>query len=116
VTSTGACIQFLLKDIMDQFFEHKLQHTLIHGNLSSHRAPEVTEVVYKHGHCAKFQVPYQPHEAPIELTFDQRSCEVHRRWGFIFNESDLIANVQDIIETRVSLGGFDDLCHRCGYL
>ena len=65
-TSNIACIDFLENDVMDDFFEDEPQRTIMHDNLSSHKPPEVVEVVYKRGHRVKCRVPYWPHEAPIE--------------------------------------------------
>jgi len=102
---------------MDDFFEDEPQRTIMHDNLSSHKSPEVAEVVYKRGHYVKCQVPYRPHEAPIEWPFVQIGCEVRTRWDVIFNGSNLIDNIHDIIETRAGLRGFDDIFfRRCGYL
>ena len=57
------------------------RRTLIHDNLSSHKAPEVYEAVRDRGHRVVFRPPYQPHDGPIEFAINQICCGIKRRWS-----------------------------------
>ena len=69
-TSTKTYLDFLKYDVMETFAENERQRVTMHGNLSSHKSPEVVEAVYEREHRVKVRVPYRPHEAPIEWAFD----------------------------------------------
>ena len=115
-TSTVGYVDFLKHSLMNKFEANERQRTIMHDNLSSHKADEVVDTIYDHGHRVICRVPYRPNEAPIEFVFDMVACEVRRRWATIRDENELHDNIRDILDSRAGLGGFDKLFRNCGYV
>ena len=57
-----------------------LQRTIIHNNLTSHRAPEVYEAVRLSGHCVVCRPPYRPQDGPVEYAINQVSQRLEQQW------------------------------------
>ena len=100
---------------MDHFKSDEMQRTLLHDNLSSHKSDEVVDAVYNRGHKVICRVPYRPYEASIGWAFDQFACEIRRRWNNIKDETDLVREIHNILDSRAGMGGFDELFKDCGY-
>jgi len=115
-TTTVGYVDFLKHNLMDKFEVNERQRTIMHDNLSSHKADEVFDTIHSRGHRVICRVPYRPNEAPIEFVFDMVSCEVRRRWAEIQDENQLHENICDILDNRLGLDGFDELFRNCGYV
>lgn len=118
-TDSGTTIEgyrsFLENDVFPYFRDDEPQRTLMHDNLSSHKAPEIYDTIYDAGHRVICRPPYRPYEAPIEWVFNQLACAVRLKWKKIKNEEDLVDTIISIIENRDGLGGFYELFQLCGY-
>jgi hypothetical protein len=57
-----------------------LQRTLIHDNLSSHRAPEVNEAVRERGHHVVCRPPYRPQDGPVEYAINTGISRSLKQW------------------------------------
>ncbi len=57
-----------------------LLRTLIHDNLSSHKAPEVYEAVRERGHCVICQPLYRLQDGPVEYAINQVCVQLDKRW------------------------------------
>lgn len=114
-TTTENYVTFLNKRLMDKFDPNESQRTIMHDNLSSHKADEVVEAIHSRGHRVICRPPYRPHEAPIEWAFDMFAAEVRRRWEVINDEQDLCREMHNILQSKSGLGGFDSLFEECGY-
>ncbi|KAL7549569.1 hypothetical protein ACHAWF_016029 [Thalassiosira exigua] len=108
-------VDFLNLELMDYFGPNEKRRTLLHDNLSSHKANEVVDAVFDRGHQVICRVPYRPHEAPIEYAIDQFAEEVRDRWNVIKNDRDLNDECLKILEAKSGMGGFDKLFRDCGY-
>ena len=87
----------------------------MHDNLSSHKLDEFVDAVYNRGHEVICRVPHHLHEAPIEWVFNQFACELRRRWNNINDETDLVREIHNILDSRAGMGDFDELFKDCGY-
>jgi len=118
-TGSGMTIEgyksFLEDEVLGKLRDNEPQRTLMHDNLSSHKAPEIYDTIYDAGHRVICRPPYRPFEAPIEWVFNQLASAVRRKWKEITNEKELIVEIIRIIEERDGIGGFYELFEMCGY-
>jgi transposase len=119
-TDSGTTIEgyksFLENDVIHYFKEDEPERTMMHDNLSSHKASEIYDTIHNAGHRVICRPPYRPYEAPIEWVFNQLACAVRKRWKKVKNEQDLTDAIIDIIERRDGLGGFYEIFQMCGYI
>ena len=90
------------------------QRTLIHDNLTAHKAPEVYEAVRVRGHRVVCRPPYRPQDGPVEFAINQVCACLTKRWSEVHNLVDMRRVIQEIIENDIT--GIDDTFHRCGYI
>ena len=114
-TSRENYVDFLNYDLMDEFEADERPHTIMHDNLTSHKALKAYDAIHDRGHRVICRPPYRPNEAPIEFVIDQVACEVRQRWTQIKDVDDLDCEVRDVLDTRAGLGGFNKLFVDCGY-
>jgi hypothetical protein len=91
-----------------------LRRTLIHGDLSSHKAPEVYEVIWMREHHVVCCPPYQPQDGPVKFAINQVCRGLERHWSEV---SDL-PMMQNLIEHQIDTGitGMDATFVKCGYI
>ena len=91
-----------------------LQRTLIHDNLSSHRAPEVYEAVRERGHRVVCRPPYRPQDGPVEYAINQVCVQLNKRWTEARDLESMRTVVEDIIENDIN--NVDETFVHCGYI
>jgi transposase len=91
-----------------------LQRTLIHGNLSLHRAPEVYEAVRERGHRVVCCPPYRPQDGPVEYAINQVCIQLDKRWTEARDLELMRTAVEDIIENYIN--NVDETFVHCGYI
>jgi transposase len=91
-----------------------LQRTLIHDNLSSHRAPEVYEAVRERGHRVVCRPPYRPQDGPVEYAINQVCVQLNKRWTEARDLESMRTVVEDIIENNIN--NVDETFLHCGYI
>ncbi len=74
--------------------------TLIHDNLSSHKAPEVYKAVRDRGHRVVCLPPYRPQDGPVEFAINQVCCGIVRHW---LEASDL-PTMQTLVKELIDVG------------
>lgn len=114
-TSSDAYESFLDNYVLNKMRVNEPTRVLMHDNLAAHKTDSVTARIYNAGHKVICRPPYRPHIAPIEFAFNMLTCSLRDRWQQIKNEAHLIAAIQDIIDNRIGMGGFDKLFQDCGY-
>ena len=115
-TSTESYHDFINHDLIDKFNPGERQRVIMHDNLSSHKSDEIVESIYRRGHSVICRVPYRPHEAPIEFTFNMFAEELRGRWSKIKTEEQLVDHMHRILQSRAGMGGFNQLFIDCGYI
>jgi hypothetical protein len=91
-----------------------LCRTIIHDNLSSHKAPEVYEAVRMRGHCVVCCPPYRPQDGPVEFAINQVCCGITRCWSEVSDLPTLQTLVEELIDTGIL--GMDATFNKCGYI
>ena len=91
-----------------------LHRTLIHDNLSSHRAPEVYEAVHDRGHRVVCRPPYRPQDGPVEYAINQVCVQLNKRWTEARDLESMRTVVEDIIENDIN--NVDETFVHCGYI
>lgn len=115
-TTVEAYRTFLQHEVFQYFRDDEPERTMMHDNLSSHKAAEIYDTIYTAGHRVICRPPYRPYEAPIEWVFNQLACSVRSKWATINTEQELMDAIIQIIENRDGLGGFYELFQLCGYI
>jgi transposase len=90
------------------------QKTIIHDNLTAHKAPMVYEAVRRSGHRVVPRPPYSP--GPVEYAINQVLIGLASRWSEIKEDAtpgDMRVLSLDIIDKGVK--GMDALFQSCGY-
>ncbi|KAL7554355.1 hypothetical protein ACHAWF_017797 [Thalassiosira exigua] len=108
-------VDFLKYNLMDDFRNDEKSRTLLHDNLSSHKAKEVINTVFDRGHQVICRVPYRPHEGPIEWAIEQFASALRKRWKVIKDDKDLNKQAHNILQAKSGMGNFDGLFRGCGY-
>jgi hypothetical protein len=91
-----------------------LRRTLIHDNLTSHRAPEVYEAVRQRGHRVVCRPPYRPQDGPVEYAINQVCGRLEKRWSEVTDLESMTMVIIDIINN--SIHNMDDTFVHCGYV
>ena len=78
-----------------------LRRTLIHDNLTSHKAPEVYEAVRERGHRVVCRPPYRPQDGPVEYVINQVCVKLDKRWSECVDVESMQTVVEEIIDEDV---------------
>ncbi len=90
-----------------------LCRTLIHNNLTSHKAPEVYEAVREHRHHVVCRPPYCPQDGPVEYAINQVYGCLEKRWSEVKDLELMKPVVEEIIDSDIHL--MDETFLHCGY-
>jgi hypothetical protein len=101
-------------DTYDAINDPAQRRTLIHDNLSSHKAPEVYEAVRDRGHRVVCRPPYRPQDGPVEFAINQVCCGIERHWLEVSNLPTMQSLVEELIDVGIS--GMDATFVKCGYI
>ena len=91
-----------------------LRRTLIHDNLSAHRAPEVYEAVRERGHCVVCRPPYRPQDGPVEYAINQVCVQLDKHWSECVDLESMKTVVEEIIDGKIT--NMDETFVHCGYI
>ena len=91
-----------------------LHRTLIHDNLSSHRAHEVYEAVRERGHHVVCRPLYRPQDGPVEYAINQVCVQLNKSWTEAPDLESMRTVVEDIIENDIN--NVDETFVHCGYI
>jgi hypothetical protein len=101
-------------DTYDALAIPALRRTLIHDNLSSHKAPEVYEAVQEHGHSVVCRPPYRSQDGPVEYATNQVCGRLEKRWSEVHDLESMQTVVEEIIDNDIN--NMDKTFVHCGYL
>lgn len=91
-----------------------LRRTLIHDNLTSHRAPEVYEAIRERGHRVVCRPPYRPQDGPVEYAINQVCLNLTKRWSEVNDLETMQTVIEEIIDNNIT--GIDETFFHCGYI
>ena len=91
-----------------------LHRTLIHDNLTSHKAPEVYGAVREHGHHVMCRPPYRPQDGPVEYAINQVCGRLVKRWSEVKDLESMKTVVEEIIDSDIH--SMDETFLHCGYV
>jgi hypothetical protein len=91
-----------------------VRRTVIHDNLTSHRAPEVYEAVRLAGHRVVCQPPYRPQDRPVEYAINQVCQRLVQRWSEIQDLATMQLVLEQIIDNDIN--NMKDTFLHCGYI
>ena len=91
-----------------------LCRTLIHDNLTSHRAPEVYEAIRERGHRVVCRPPYRPQDGPVEYAINQVCLNLTKRWSEVTDLETMQTVVEEIIDNNIT--SIDKTFSHCGYI
>ena len=91
-----------------------LRRTLIHDNLTSHKAPEVYEAVRERGHRVVCRPPYRPQDGPVEYAINQVCIKLDKCWSECADLVSMKTVVEEIIDGDIS--NMDETFVHCGYI
>jgi hypothetical protein len=91
-----------------------LRRTLIHDNLSAHKAPEVYEAVRERGHRVVCRPPYRPQDGPVEYAINQVCVQLDKRWSECVDLESMKTVVEEIIDGKIT--NMDETFVHCGYI
>jgi len=91
-----------------------LRRTLIHDNLTSHRAPEVYEAVRERGHRVICRPPYRPQDGPVEYAINQVCVNLVKCWSEVEDLETMKTIVEEIIDNNIK--SIDETFLHCGYI
>ena len=91
-----------------------LCRTLIHNNLTSHKAPEVYEAVRERGHRVVCRPPYRPQDGPVEYAINQVCVKLDKRWSECVDVESIQTVVEEIIDGDIT--NMDETFVHCGYI
>jgi transposase len=103
-----AFVEYVL-DTYDAIANPALCRTLIHNNLTSHKAPEVYKAVREWGHHVVCCPPYRPQDGPVEYAINQVCRHLEKRWSEV---NDL----ESINITNNNIHSIDETLLHCGYV
>ncbi len=88
--------------------------TLIHDNLTSHRALEVYEALSERGHCVICRPPHRPQDGPVGYAINQVCLNLTIRWNEVHDLETMQAIIEEIIKNDIT--GMDETFLHCGYI
>ena len=91
-----------------------VRRTIIHDNLSSHRAPEVYEAVRLSGHRVVCRPPYRPQDGPVEYAINQVCQRLVQRWSEVEDLTTMQRVVEEIIDNDIN--NMEGTFLHCGYI
>ena len=91
-----------------------VRRTIIHDNLSSHRAPEVFEAVRLSGHRVVCRPPYRPQDGPVEYAINQVCQRLVQRWSEVEDLTTMQHVVEEIIDNDIN--NMEGTFLHCGYI
>ena len=91
-----------------------LCRTLIHNNLTSHKAPEVYEAVRERGHRVVCRPPYRPQDGPVEYAINQVCGRLEKWWSEVKDLETMKTVVEEIIDSNIH--SMDDTFLHCSYV
>jgi transposase len=104
----------LVINTYDAIANPALHRTLIHDNLTSHKAPEVYEAVRERGHRVVCPPPYRPQDRPVEYAINQVCGLLEKRWLEVKDLETMKTAVEEIIDSDIH--SMDDTFLHCGYV
>ncbi len=104
-------IEHVLKTY-DAINDSAQRRTLIHYNLSSHKASEVYEAVRDRGHRVVCLPPYRPQDGLVEFAINQVCCGIERHWSEVSDLPTMQTLVKELID--VGILGMDATFVKCG--
>lgn len=116
-TTAEAYTAFLVQKPLATYDAAIEQRTIIHDNLTAHKAPMVYEAVRRSGHRVVPRPPYRPQDGPVEYAINQVLAGLSSRWSELGENAtpgDMRVLLLDIIDKGVK--GMDQLFHNCGYM
>ena len=115
-TSAQAYCAFVshVLDTYDAVADPAVRRTLIHDNLSSHKAPEVYEAIRMREHRVVCRPPYRPQDGPVEYAINQVCVQLNKRWTEARDLESMRTVVEDIIENVIN--NVDETFVHCGYI
>jgi transposase len=91
-----------------------LRRTLIHDNLTSHKAPEVYGAVRERGHRVVCSPRYRPQDGPVEYAINQVCGRLEKRWSEVKDLVWMKTVVEEIIDSDIH--SMDETFLHCGYV
>ena len=91
-----------------------LRRTLIHNNLTSHKAPEVHKAVRECGHRVVCHPPYRHQDGPVEYAINQVCGRLEKRWSEVKDLELMKTVVEEIIDSNID--SMDETFLHCGYV
>jgi transposase len=91
-----------------------LRQTLIHDNLSAHKASEVYEAMRECGHRVVCRPPYRPQDGPVEDAINQVCVQLDKRWSKCVDLELMNTVVEEIIDGNIT--NMDETFVHCGYI
>ena len=112
-TSYRVFVEHVLKTY-DAIENPALCRTLIHSNLTSHRAPEVYEAVREREHRVICHPPYRPQDGPVEYAINLVCVNLIKRWSEVEDLETMKTIVEEIIDNDIK--SFNETFLHCGYI
>ena len=106
-------IEHVLKTY-DAINDSAQRRTLIHYNLSLHKAPEVYKALRDRGHRVFCCPPYRPQDGAVEFAINQVCCGIERRWSEMSELPTMQTLAKELIDVGIS--GMDATFVKCGYI
>ncbi len=89
-------------DTYDAIANPALHRTLIHDNLTLHKAPEMYEAVRERGHRTVCRPPYRPQDGPVEYAINQVCGRLEKRWSAVHDLESMKTVVEEIIDNDIN--------------
>jgi transposase len=115
--TTDAAYREFVEHVLNTFdavADPALRRTLIHDNLTSHKAPEVYEAVRERGHHVVCRPPYRPQDGPVEYAINQVCVQLDKRWSECVDVESMKTVVEEIIDGNITK--MDETFVHCGYI
>jgi transposase len=103
-TTAEAYTQFLVQKPLASYNAAVEQKTIIHDNLTAHKAPMVYEAVRRSGHRVVPRPPYRPQDGPVEYAINQVLIGLASHWSELKEDAtpgDMRVLMLDIIDKGV---------------
>ncbi len=115
-TSTMAYCVFVehVLNIYNAIANLALQWTLIHDNLTLHKAPDVYEGMRECGLHVICCLPYLPQDGPVEYAINQVCKRFEKRWSEVNNFQRMKTMVEEVIDNDIHSTG--EMFLQCGYI
>ena len=91
-----------------------LRWTLIHDNLTSHKAPDLYEAVRERGHRVVCRPPYRPQDGPVEYAINQVCVKLEQRWSERTDLELMKTVMEEIIDSDIT--NIDKTFVHCRYI